>query len=307
MSSCGLFVKHFYREILTKFLTEEYSKTIKEHGEVDVHKLMVYLYDSLWEAIDAKDNGVPYTYLKKIEKKTVMESASVFAKPEESVYESDTEETGRHDPVSCNQAGDYRIEYNYWDNLSLGSLVSSMNGPDVYDHEDQLVRFMSTVELTWMFMKQLMIGKINRFFLMKDADELTVLAMKTRFDFHSSGQILYLERDNFLSSGAIKRYEKSHPDEFPDHDSKIKFLVYPISSGEYRVGTIQGANYTKRMALLPQERLQELISEELGKDIIFVHARGLFVGGAKTLETAKAMVVCSYEERLKEKKGTDEE
>lgn len=295
LSSCGLFVKHFYHELISNFLTNEYSN---QCDEIDVYELMVYLYDSLWEAIDAKDNGIPYAYLKKTDRKT----ESIFADTEESTYESDSEESKKHQPVSCDRDGDYRIEYNYWDNLDLGSVVRSMNGPDVYNHEDQLKRFMNATDVAWVFMKQLMIGKINRFLLMKEADELTMKAMKTRFEFHSSGQILYYNSDNYLITNAIKRYEKEHSDEFPDHNSKIKFIIYPISSGDYRVGTIQGVNYTKRMALLPRDKMKELMSEELASDIVFVHARGLFVGGAKTLETAKAMVICSYESQIEKKK-----
>lgn len=295
LSSCGLFIKHFYKELLDKFLNEEFTN---KSSRVDIHELMVYLYDTLWEAIDAKDNGISYAYLKKTEEK------SVFANSGET-YESDSEDNDSSEvrqPVSCNSAGPYSIEYNYWDNLDLGSVIRSMNGDDAYNHSEQLTNFTNASQMAWMIMKQLMIGKVKRFLLMKEADELTSQAMKTRFDFHSSGQILCYESDNYLSASAIKRYEKEHKDEFPDHNSKIKFIVYPISSGDYRVGTIQGVNYTKRMPLLPENKMRENMSSELASDIVFVHARGLFVGGAKTLETAKAMAICSYEVQIDGKK-----
>lgn len=287
LSSCGLFIKHFYQELLSKFLEDEFGKKLSSIESIDIKSLMVYLYDSLWEAIDAKDNGIPYVYLKDRDHRD-----------NNSAYESDAEDTNlldRRSPVTCNRIDNYNIEYNYWDNLDLGSVVRSMNGDNVYDHEDQLTNFLNASQLAWIFMKQLMIGKIKRFLLIKEADELTVKAMASRYSFHPSGQILCYDKDNYLCSGAIKRYETKHPDEFSSNDIKIKFFVYPISSGQYRVGTIQGANYTKRMSLLSEDKMKELMTPKLASDIVFVHARGLFIGGAKTLETAKEMAVLSYE------------
>lgn len=106
-------------------------------------------------------------------------------------------------------------------------------------------------------------------------------AWDTRFEFHKSGEIIYLEK--FAPwKGTLVDIERDLKQE-----GTIKFAIFADQGGKWRVSTIPaagGESFDMRIPL--KEDWRGLRDKELNQvsgfdDAIFVHMTG-FIGGAKS-------------------------
>jgi uncharacterized UPF0160 family protein len=108
--------------------------------------------------------------------------------------------------------------------------------------------------------------------------------MSKRHDHHPSGHILVVINDCENYRQCITQYESSHA------DTLIKFIIYPNSNQAWSVRTITDQFFKNRHDLLSPEKMLKHVSKP--EEVVFVHNK-LFIGSAKTLETALEMAVVS--------------
>jgi uncharacterized UPF0160 family protein len=167
---------------------------------------------------------------------------------------------------------------NYYINSGVTSMVSKMNGSNIYDHTEQMTLFKEASDYILQNMKyQITYFSERQKIYHKDRIVISD-AMKNRFDISETGEILKV--DSYCHNGltCIIRYEQEH---FDMDEKNIKFIIYPSEKG-WMVLTIS-KDFVSRKKLMPINDLQLLLSDP--EKLIFVHNK-LFIASATDLNTA---------------------
>lgn len=171
------------------------------------------------------------------------------------------------------------IKPNYYINSDLSSMIAKFNSINIYG-DAQTRQFYRAMDYAFQT-----ISVAIKFYYIRtielEQDMKTISeAIADRFRHSKTGEILVVTKDcsNYLE--CIKRCEKST--EFKGEN--IKYIIYP-SGIQWRIKTISDRKIMRR-PLKSDVELKQRISNP--SDLIFVH-KALFIGGAKTLESAIEM------------------
>lgn len=246
MSSAGLIYKHYGEQMIDKFCNENNYK-ISSDAKRKAHN---YFYKQFFVEVDAFDNGM--------------------RQYSDNFYEK--LKTGE-------------ITQNYFSCSNLGYFVSKFNTGNIYDEDSQLTAFKKACVLVWMALTSLMTNYFSA--LIGNADDYEIIddAMKKRFKYDKSGQILVVKRDCNSWRTCISGYESKHPDE-----AQIKFIIYPSVNKTWNIRGISDRQFRSRRDLLPLDEIKKYVS--LTDEVTFVHIK-LFIGTASSLQTCIEMGIAS--------------
>lgn len=165
--------------------------------------------------------------------------------------------------------------------------------PDWYEETDRNTQHVQ-------FKKAMFIAEEELMWKLKDltqsrmqAYEIVKAAWASRHTFHSSGQIMLL--DKFCPwKGNVFEIEKEEKKE-----GELKFVIFADQNGSWRVSTVPPSAESFDMRVPLKAEWRGLRDSELQgvsgfEDAVFVHNTG-FIGGAKTQQSAVRMAELSIE------------
>jgi len=178
-----------------------------------------------------------------------------------------------------------KVRYNFKYNPTLTEMVSLFNSNND-DDEKQMTQFLKARDLcSQMFQNQ--IGSIvSKYFEYQEGlDEFRKVLDESR-----NLEYMYFDNDNIYYDMYLNEFDK---------EKRYKFFICKRSNNNYRI-------YTRRKNSYSFEKVAPIISEDhakelVGNDLVFVH-KALFIGGCKTLETARKVVEASLRKHHTTKK-----
>ncbi len=192
------------------------------------------------------------------------------------VYSKIIQEIDAHDNGIPMMEGGKR---NYWSNLNLPSIISSLNTSNTNDEEAQMQAFRQAIELFGKIFEIKLSEIITKYF----DYQTDLLTVKSLLEESSEEYLIINRRINTI----FKCLNKLDP------DYRVKFLIIREESEtesskekEYTVKTRSRREtpYQPLIVLNSAERLKELFD-----DIIFVHKNG-FIAKTKSLESALGII-----------------
>jgi uncharacterized UPF0160 family protein len=202
------------------------------------------------------------------------------------VYAKIIQEIDAHDNGIVPVEGGKR---NYWQHLSLGEIISSMNTSDTNNETEQMRAFRDAIQL-FVTIFEIKLEKVIRKY----------------FDYNVNYSIV----EKVLKESVPNSEYLVITDKLPmihkclnvlDPDYRIKFLIFHPSDEEYI--TVKTRNkkddmFTSLVPLLSYDRTVEKLGDDEKKDLIFIH-KSLFIAKTKTLDLALKLVGLALENRPK--------
>ncbi len=177
------------------------------------------------------------------------------------------------------------IKQRFFTNLSYGQIISKLNTQDPSNDEEQYKAFKRAAHLAWEILSISIANYLQNQNNLTSDYAIMEQSMKSRFEYHASGEIVVVKQDCNNWRKCLGLYETDHPEE-----KKIKFIVYQGNNNCWNVKAISDQLFLNRQNLLPIEEMKKNVV--VSSDIIFVHNK-LFIGASKTIETAINMAIIS--------------
>ena len=176
-----------------------------------------------------------------------------------------------------------KIHYNYYSNLTFPCIISSLNGTDHRNDEQQMLKFKEAVLLCGNVFDIKISQVISSYFSHKKDVDKTVSLMSIQSNKHE-----YLSVNESIPT-IYKCLNKLDP------DYRIKFLIFKEPSlEEYSIKTRcrKGQMFKSIIKICPLNYMVENLNNT--DDIIFVH-NALFIAKTNSLETALDIVTLSLQ------------
>lgn len=171
--------------------------------------------------------------------------------------------------------------YQYSCNLTF--VVSAYNSIDVNDENKQLSRFIQASNYVLQTIQIIIKNLYDNMMLFEEDYKVISKAFENRTNDES-----YIVVDYHCTNWAKCIFKYENDNNISDND-KIKFVIYECDN-VWRIRAIQNIIFVSRKNLLPKEDLAKIIDNP--DDIVFIHNK-LFIGAAKTLQTAKDIAYLS--------------
>jgi uncharacterized UPF0160 family protein len=244
MAAVGMVFKCYSHQLFTKCAVDNDI----DISRLDLHKLASNFYMYVIREIDCADNGVSPLQVRQYR------SSSRSPQYRRAVPRDFVDEV-------------YKV------NMTLSSRISGFNLPDVYDHENQLIRFTQASEMakTWVI-DEVMVDFLKRQCqFVKDSDNMKK-AFNSRYDLNKSGQII----DTTCCLTPIPHIMECEKTGYNPGEPLVKFLIYQWFEGtneKWGLKTITDGNFQSRIDILPLKTLTHMIPD-LTNDktgILFMH------------------------------------